>query len=529
MNSATASSAWREWESVLGHENLVCDHATLGTINTATFETPAKARASLRPRDRQQVQECMRIAQRHRVSLYPVSTGRNWGYGSAVPVRDAVLLDLSRLNRIVDYDEELAAVTVEPGVTQGQLYEFLAQKGSKLWMDATGAGPNTSIIGNTLERGFGHTPLGERCANVCGFEVVLPTGDCIHTGTLRFPGSMTGQLSRWGIGPSLDGLFAQSNLGIVTRMSVWLMPRPDYIGAFFFKCDALGGVVDALRPLRLNGTIRSVVHIANDYKVLSAMQQYPWTETAGATPLHPELMAEIRRHLGIGRWNASGGLYGTRRQVLEARSRIKRSVSKIADRFFWIDDSRMRWMDRAEPLIRRFSASAAYKIELVRPVYGLLKGVPTDAPLASTYWRKRMPVPADRNPDRDGCGLLWCSPLLPSRGRDAEAVADRAAECILKAGFEPIISVSMTTERTLACIIAISYDRSIAGEDDRAWTCYERLTEWLTQSGYPPYRLNVRSMKFATSGAEYTHLIRAIKSAFDPSGILAAGRYTSLE
>ena len=55
-------------------------------------------------------------------------------------------------------------------------------------MDATGASPDCSIIGNTMERGFGHTPMGDHCANACGFEVVLPTGECIETGFAPFRG-----------------------------------------------------------------------------------------------------------------------------------------------------------------------------------------------------------------------------------------------------------------------------------------------------------------------------------------------------
>ena len=70
--------------------------------------------AVLRPGTREEVQTCVRVANRARVPLYPISSGRNWGYGSRAPVSDAVLLDLSRLNRIREFNEQLAYVTVEP-------------------------------------------------------------------------------------------------------------------------------------------------------------------------------------------------------------------------------------------------------------------------------------------------------------------------------------------------------------------------------------------------------------------------------
>jgi 4-cresol dehydrogenase (hydroxylating) flavoprotein subunit len=342
MNTTQLGLALREWATAVGDQHVLPEAAGLVPGHTATFETHSKVVGVLRPANRSEVQECVRIAGRHRIPLYPISTGRNWGYGSAVPVHDAVLLDLSRMNAILEHDEELAFVTVEPGVTQRQLYQFLSQRGSRLWLDATGASPDCSIIGNTLERGFGHTPMGEHSSHVCGFEVVLPTGECVQTGYRRFSPNRSGAVNRWGLGPSLDGLFSQSNFGIVISMTVWLMPRPDYFRAFFFRSGKLGSIVDVLRPLRLNGSLRSVVHIANDYRVLSGLSQYPWTKTAGATPLSPELMADFRRELGIGAWNGSGGLYGSRRHVKEAQVLLERALSHNVDRFFWLDDTRMK-------------------------------------------------------------------------------------------------------------------------------------------------------------------------------------------
>ena len=190
-------------------------------------------------------------------------------------------------------------------------------------MDATGASPDCSIIGNTIERGFGHTPMGDHCANACGFEVVLPTASASRRASAGSRRARTGALSRWGVGPSLDGLFSQSNLGIVTRMSVWLMPAPEALPGVLLHVQGRGGlaaVVDALRPLRLNGTLRSVMHIGNDYKVLAAAGQFPWDQRPHAARCGREEAKRRRQKLDIGSWNGSGGLYGTRVQVREARA-----------------------------------------------------------------------------------------------------------------------------------------------------------------------------------------------------------------
>ena len=170
----------------------------------------------------------MRIAREHGVSLYPVSQGRNWGYGDACPVgAGQVVLDLSAMNRIVEVDPDLAYAVIEPGVTQGQLAAHLRAMDGNLISSVTGGSADASVLGNLIERGFGFSPYGEHAANACGMEVVLADGTLLKTGMAGYEGSASAYSYRWGLGPSLDGLFTQSNLGIVVRAGVWLMPQPE--------------------------------------------------------------------------------------------------------------------------------------------------------------------------------------------------------------------------------------------------------------------------------------------------------------
>ena len=533
MPAATApapavSAAIAEWRSAIGAAHVSTAADELRAAGAATFPTRAVVIAVIRPANTQEVQECVRIANRFKVPLYPISTGRNWGYGSRAPVRDAVILDLGRLNEIIDLNEDLAYVTVEPGVTQRQLYELLRERGSKLWMDATGSSPECSIIGNTLERGFGHTPMGEHASHACGFEVVLASGERIETGFGRFGNPRTASVSRWGVGPSLDGLFAQSNFGIVTRMTIWLMPAPERYCAFFFQSESdLGTLVDALRPLRLDGTLRSVVHIGNDYKILSSSGQYPWNETGGQTPLSREVVSRMRAKAGIGRWNGSGGLYGSRARVREAQAALKAALSGKVTRLRFVDERTISWMRLVEKPIAALTGSGylGRALRVVPPLLGLLKGQPTNEFLASAYWRKKTPPPANPDPDRDGCGLLWSSPVSSSLGSDAQAVADIAETGLLAHGFEPLISVSMINERSTISTISLTYDREVPGEDERAVACYRDVTGKLLEKGYPPYRANTAAMDAAGLSGPYGDAIRALKRALDPNGIIAPGRY----
>ena len=522
--------ALEQWRAHLGPENVILDPAGLRAAETATFGTNVTVPAIVRPGNREQVQQVLRIANEWRIPVYPVSGGCNWGYGSRVPsADDCALLDLSRMNRILDFHEDLAYITVEPGVTQQQVFAFLRERNSKLWMDATGASPKASLVGNAVERGFGHTPYGDHFSHVCGMEVVLPDGQVLETGFSRFEGSRTGPLHRWGVGAYLDGLFTQSNLGVVTRMSIWLMPAPEYFQAYFFSCDseeALGSIVEALRPLRLTGTLRSTVHIANDYKVLSGLQQYPWEEAGGRTPLPDDVMKRLRKQLHFGAWNASGGLYGTRAQVKEARRLLRKALSGKVDKLQFLDQRKLRMAGRFSGLYRLLTGwDLSRALELVRPVFGLLQGVPTDQPLASTYWRKRFPPPAAMDPDQDGCGLLWCSPVTPADGAQAEELVALAGEIMLRHGFEPAISLTMITERSLACVISITYDRHVPGEDEKASACYRELLRRLSAAGFYCYRMTSQSSAGLQSSPGYDGVLRSLKRSLDPNHILAPGRY----
>jgi 4-cresol dehydrogenase (hydroxylating) len=84
------------------------------------------------------------------------------------------------------------------------------------------------------------------------------------------------------------------------------------------------------------------VHIANDYKVLSGLQQYPREEAEGRTPLPAEVMKRLRKRLHFGAWSASG----TRAQVAEARRLLRQALSGKVDNLQFLDERKLRLASR---------------------------------------------------------------------------------------------------------------------------------------------------------------------------------------
>ncbi len=498
--------------------------------SAATFAPTASVLGVVRPRTTAEVQAVVRLCARHRVPTYASSRGRNWGYGSATPVRDGLVMDLSRLDRILGYNDRLGYVRVEPGVTFGQLYDFLQANGRRHWIDAPGCGRGGSVAGNALERGFGHTAYADHAAQVCSLQVVLADGQLLETGLGAFQGAVGQHVYASGLGPNIGGLFFQGNLGIVTEMTVWLMPAPERFVGFFFSVDGnarYAEVIDALSALRLAGILNSAVHVGNSYRVLASLAQYPWDLTRDTTPLRGEALDQLKARYGTLDWHGSGALYGPPSYVAEGRRALRRALRGIASQLVFLDDRRLRALERLAPALRVLGARRVVRqLDVLRPAFELLKGVPTDYFLRSAYWRKRTPIPEVCDPDRDRCGLIWCAVISEAEGRQAGEVEAIASRELLGSGFEPGVTCTLLSGRCLDHVISIAYDRDVPGEDGRAMQAFERLLQSLTRAGYFPYRIPTFAQDFLDRAMPaYRSFLTAVKSAVDPLGILAPGRY----
>src|SRR5688572_8351204 len=94
------------------------------------------ASAAVAPANVEEVQAVVRAANARGIPLYPISTGRNLGYGGAAPVYSgSVVLDLKRMNKVIEVNEGNCSCLVEPGVSYFDMYRHLHETGSKLWLD----------------------------------------------------------------------------------------------------------------------------------------------------------------------------------------------------------------------------------------------------------------------------------------------------------------------------------------------------------------------------------------------------------
>lgn len=504
--------------------------------------------AYVRPGTREEVQEVVRIAAKHGLSLWPCSTGKNWGYGATTATSDgAVILLLERMNRIVEVNEELAYAVIEPGVTYRQLNAHLKERGYKLWTDCTDGPQDASVLGNALDRGIGETDYGDHFGNLCGIEAVLPDGRVVRTGGGHPEKSKSRHLFKWGTGPYLEGLFTQANFGVVTRAGLWLRRKPEAFNSFVFelaRAEDFGAAIETLRELELDGVINSKIHMINDFTALSVvLKRYPWDLLDGKPCIDAALMQKLRKKYNVAPWSLGGGIYGSREQVRAARAAIKRRLGRYG-RLIFLTDRRAKAIGALAKRLQRWRKSKwlaglsdaianlvvrkpAELMEVLPQTHALLQGIPTDYFVRHAYFKARAAKPeSDINPARDGCGLIWAGPVVPMTGRHLDEVLNMCRPLFEQHGFDFYVALMVANPRSVIALMSVFYDKANPEETARARSLYNAMCEITAAAGYQQYRTSTMYMDriLAPSGT-FLDFANELKRAVDPQNVIAPGRY----
>ncbi|MCS5722168.1 FAD-binding oxidoreductase [Herbiconiux sp. CPCC 203407] len=458
---------------------------------------------AVRPGEVAEVQAVVRLANELRVPLWPIGRGKNLGYGGPAPRQSgSVVIDLSRLNRVLEVDDETAYALVEPGVSFFELHEALLERGSRLWASVPDLGWG-SVVGNALERGYGYTAHGDHQQFICGMEVVLPTGELIRTGMGALPGSETWPLYRGGFGPGFEGLFLQSNLGIVVKMGVWLMPRPERFAACRLMIDdedALPQLVDAIRELKLDKTIDGVVNAANAVGVAAGLSpRERWYDGEGVVP--DDVVQVLADDLGLGRWNIKCALYGSDALLDLKEERLRRAIEALPG---------------GRVVVNRYDGDAT--AAEVAPGDHFAAGIPGMLLADGVRWRANGPT---------GAHIGLC-PVSPLTGKHVAAASRIMRTHIEAAGFD-YIGGWLATDRHAVNVLMIFFDAADPVESEKVRTAFAELVPLLAAEGYGEYRAHLEFMdavadQFSWNDHALREFTRTLKAAVDPNGVLAPGK-----
>ncbi|HRV77130.1 MAG TPA: FAD-binding oxidoreductase [Thauera sp.] len=528
-----------ELNAVLGAEHVLTTPEALDQYSRCTIPWRTECAVVVFPASTEEVAATMRIAARHGIPVWPSSKGRNWGYATTLACTDgAMVMILERMNRILEVNEELAYAVIEPGVTYEQFNAHLAEHGHKLWIDCIDGTAQGSVIGNAIERGVGETPYGDHFGNLCGLEVVLADGEVVRTGSTR-EGLHTWHTHKWGVGPYLEGLFTQSNLGVVTRAGIWLMPAPECHESFVFQVSDeshMPAVVDAYRKLALGGVVTTKMHLINDFVSLTILTQRIAEPVPQGGALTDADLGMLRSKYGVAPWSCAGAIYGTRSLVREQRRLIRKALAPYGRLIFvadwqipWIERI-VRWAWKSEALrgmTQRLAGTSLPVLESAPFVHKIQRGVPTEYFVKHAYYRARRPPPVGAvHPARDNCGLIWFAPILPFTNAHLWPYVSDTKALFAAHGFDYYVAMLLMNPRSMICLMAIIYDREDPDEVERSRQLYAALLDHMCKRCYEQYRAGLAAWDTLHDDApELKRLNDRIKAALDPANILAPGHY----
>jgi 4-cresol dehydrogenase (hydroxylating) len=522
--------------AILGPDGVVAETGAIESITRTCLPFRTLPSVVVFPVNTEQVQAVMKVAALADVPVWPVSTGKNWGYGEKAAVYEGgITMMLERMTRIWHVDEQLGYAVLDPGVTYKQLDDHLKSTGSRLWADASGSTQYASVIGNALDKGRGLTPMADHFGALCGMDVVLPDGSILETGGGPAGKNHVRHTYKWGVGPYLDGMFAQSNLGVVVKAGIWLMPAPEKFdfAAFEYKAppEMLGPFIDDLRELIMARAVRSHPHLANDFAMMCILAQYPHDLLDGRRHLSEQATARWRKEHGVAPWTFGCGLYGSREEVRYQ----KRMIRKVLGRYGMVqfigaavrDDAYGRFMRWAAPIVNRLLGKSPEFTDVMLPAINLFRGIPTDDFSRQVYFKSHQSKPeVDIDPARDGCGFIWIGPVAPFTSEHVMKVLALTKRIFDKHEFDFFVEVIIESPRSVIVLVGVFYERNDPAEEERARAWYQEALAAYFENGYPPYRATTMSMAHALdSNVAFRNFLAKLKYAADPQNLIAPGRY----
>ncbi|MFI5957356.1 FAD-binding oxidoreductase [Cryptosporangium sp. NPDC051539] len=488
VDAAAVARAIEAMTAALGGDAIQTDRAALDEFRDPFWVRGADdhdVAAAVMPKSVEEVQTVVRIANEHGVPLWTVSTGRNYGYGGAAPrVAGSILVNLSAMNKVLEINEDLGYAVVEPGVRWFDLCDALEEQGGKWWSSIPDLGWG-SVVGNSLEYGRGHTRYGSHGSNICGMEVVLPNGELMRTGMGAMNGNKAWHVYPFSYGPSVDGLFMQSGMGIVTRIGWRLMPRPEKYASCWLHFDGdeiIVPVIDTMRELMLDETI-------NNYPFLGR-------GVAANAEGQPDLDPTSQK------WALRFALYGYE-EIVTAKWRIvERKLGAIPG-----VQLGMKLYDGTD----RVGPDQGIHDDRVQA------GIP-GMELLDLY---KVPFGPDT-------GHLDFSPVGPLVGTEVLAMVRRVRGLYEQFG-EPYAAGLMLLPTSIIVVSVMFFDPKDEAKTRAIYDNYDPMLKALAGEGYGLYRTNIYKMDAVADTFDFNdHAMRrfleTLKDAVDPNGILQAGK-----
>ena len=256
----------KKLKEIVGEENYTDQLIDLISYSRDASQHKERPFAAVWPTDAEQVSKILILANEQNFAVTPRGAGTSLS-GSAVPAHGGVVLDLAKMNKIVDIRIADRLAVVQPGVVYADLDKALAPSGFCFPPDPA-SGKVCTIGGNvsTNAGGVKGAKYGVTRDYVMGLEVVLPDGRITRTGSYCMKSSSGYDLTRIFVG-------AEGTLGIITEITLKINPKPLVTSTGMATFAELKNAGRAVTDIMHSGVIPSVLEVM-DENTIRVLRQY---------------------------------------------------------------------------------------------------------------------------------------------------------------------------------------------------------------------------------------------------------------
>jgi 4-cresol dehydrogenase (hydroxylating) len=489
---------------IFGHTQVIClGSKGLKGMNEELNNTLGIKRTvygHFKPKSLTELRATYKILKSGGIKISTYSRGNNWGYGCHSPqVDNMAVIGLAALNEILDFDAYHGVITLEPGVSYGQLAKYLESHGDEWIAPVHGGGPDCSVVGNILERGYGLTPKTDHFGAITCLEAILEDGSMYRGALTELGQPRLDKLFRYGIGPYMDGAFTQSGLGIVTQISLRLARKPAYTEMFYINLlceDELSDAIEIVKKLKRDlGDLAGGVNFISRERALSMIIEYPYEKIKNGMPLSLEEINIFSKDSLVSPWLIVGALYGEKKLVKQSKKILKSRFKKLKTRKLFYSTSNKVFLKKISELVPRIGKLQVRElVSKLDDAFQILMGKPKKLALKLAYWkhedRKRL-IAGSMNPTNDKCGIIWYAPLVEMKPHKVLEYVSFIRETSKKFGMNNLITLTTIDDLCFDSTIPIIFNKTNEDQKKKAWAYYHYLLKEGAKLGFYPYRLNI--------------------------------------
>jgi len=232
------------FSSILSPPEIIQDSFELQTYNTDWLKKYiGRSKLALKPNTTKKVSQILKYCNDRRLPIVP--QGGNTGLvGGGVPIEDEIVLSMSNLNKIINFDKTAAVITCEAGCVLDSLNKYLLDYDFEIPLDL-GAKGSCEIGGNiaTNAGGTRFIKFGPFKSYILGMEVVLPNGHILDMESIILKDNTGIDLKQVFIG-------SEGILGVVTKANIRVSPLDKYKQVLYMQCDSFEKVLEINKLVR---------------------------------------------------------------------------------------------------------------------------------------------------------------------------------------------------------------------------------------------------------------------------------------